>query len=141
MESMVKETANKKELTMGEAAKTEGSLYPEKVGQDIHAMTEALKGMNMKQLIGFCADLGESYDPELVNEGWLRRKAERLGRSNVLKEAGIAEMKLLAEQRAESYRRAADLTVDTANQSPESIAREILRRIRVSPHDTGNGGE
>jgi hypothetical protein len=84
--------ANTKEVKMSEDTKVSAEI-PEAVVQEIHAANEAIKGMGKEDLLQFCAERGEEYKPEDVNEGFLRRKATRLARSEVLKGAGIEESK------------------------------------------------
>lgn len=58
-------------------------------------------------------------------------------RPNLTAAGGEAEIRQLLAQRAPLYRECAELDVDTAEKSPDEIAREILERLRLDAQPEG----
>jgi len=66
---------------------------PQEVTDKLKSSVDAIKAMELSELIALATEHGEEYAPEDVNEGWLKRKCAKLVKSAVLKEAGIDEAK------------------------------------------------
>lgn len=73
---------------------------PPEVLAEINARLDELKTMSKEQLIELAKTHGHDFNPELVNEDWLRRKLSYNEQNAILKKHGVVETPKVAKRRA-----------------------------------------